>query len=204
LNNSATESWFKEVRVEAENSKSGRVTSNYSGVSVSSIGTGYNISEGYYLRLDPTSQSSLSKLFVTFPITNTLAAKYNIYCVFVPTSIVDTTDKRPYKVQFYLSYINSAGVAVTNASIDANNTVQLPSKTSATFITTPSMQPQKMLVVSGFQFPYCNLVNRSDYISSLASTVSLKVQNAAGVSTSEVANYNRTLRIDCIILEPVQ
>ena len=204
LNNTATESWFKEIRVEAEESKNGRITSNYSGTSVSSIGTGYNISKGYYVRLDPTTTSSISKLFVTFPITNTLSAKYNIYCVFVPGSIVDSTDKRPNKVQFYLSYINSTGVAVTNASIDANNTVQLPTKTSATFITTPSNQSQKMLVVSGFQFPYCNLVNRADYISSLASTVSLKVQNAAGVSAPELANYNRTLRIDCIILEPVQ
>jgi hypothetical protein len=204
LQNSATESWFTEIRVEAENAHIGRLTSNYAATSVSSIGTGYNISKGYYLRLDPTTQSSISKLFVSFPISNTLSAKYNIYCVFVPASIVDTTDHRPYKVQFYLSYINSAGVPVANASVDVNNTVQLPTKTSYTFTTTPSSQPQKMLVVSGFQFPYCNLVNRKDYISSLLSTVTLKVQNAAGVTSSELANFNRTLRIDCIILEPVQ
>ena len=204
LQNSATDSWFKEIRIEAESTRYGRTTSNYTATSVTSIGTGYNISKGYYLRLDPTTSSSISKLFVNFPIPNTLSAKYDIYCVFVPTSIVDTTDKRPNKVRFYLSYVNSAGVQVTNASIDANHQVQLPSKASAIFTTTPSGQPQMMLVTSGFQFSYSNLVGSADYISGLLSTVALKVENAAGVNTTELAGFNRTLRIDCIILKPVQ
>ena len=204
LQNNATESWFKEIRVEAESSRIGRLTSNYSATSVSSIGTGYNISQGNYLRLDPTTSSSLSKLYVTFPIANTLSAKYNIYCVFVPASIVDTSDHRPYQVQFYLSYTNNLGVPVIFGSVDVNNTVQLPSKTSYTFTTTPSNQPQKMLVVSGFQFPFCNLVNSKDYISSLLPTVTLKVQNAGTPANETAKKVNRTLRIDCIILEPVQ
>jgi hypothetical protein len=203
LQNSASESWFKEIRVEAENAH-GRLTSNYAANSVSSIGTGYNISKGYYLRLDPTTSSSISKLFVSFSIPNTLSAKYNIYCVFVPASIVDTTDHRPYQVQFYLSYTNNLGVPVINASVDVNNTVQLPSKASYTFTTTPSNQPQKMLVVSGFQFPFCNLVNNRDYISSLLSNVTLKVQNVGTPANETAKKVNRTLRIDCIILEPVQ
>jgi len=204
LQNSATDSWFKEIRIEAESTRYGRTTSNYTATSVTSIGTGYTISKGYYLRLDPTTSSSISKLFVNFPIPNTLSAKYDIYCVFVPTSIVDTTDKRPNKVRFYLSYVNSAGVQVTNASIDANHQVQLPSKASAIFTTTPSGKPEMMLVTSGFQFSYSNLVGSADYISGLLSTVAVKVENAAGVSSVELAGFNRTLRIDCIILKPVQ
>jgi len=204
LMSNSTDSWFKEIRVEAENSRDGRITSNYNGTTVSNIGTGYNISKGNYLRLDPTTTSSLSKLFVSFPIPNTLSAKYNIYCVFVPASIVDTADHRPYQVQFFLSYTNELGVPVLNAAVDVNNTVQLPPKTSYTFTTTPSNQPQKMLVVSGFQFPFCNLVNRRDYISSLLSTVTLKVQNAGTPANETAKKVNRTLRIDCIILEPVQ
>ena len=171
---------------------------------MTSIGTGFNISKGYYVRLDPTTSSSISKLFVMFPIPNTLSAKYDIYCVFVPTSIVDPTDVRPNKVKFYLSYVNSSGVQVTNATVDINHTVQLPSKVSAVFTTTPTSQPEEMLVVSGFQFPYANLVKRPDYISSLLPTVSLRVENASGVSSTELAAFNRTLRIDCIILKPVQ
>jgi len=204
LQNNATESWFKEIRVEAEDASNGRTTSNYAATSVSSIGTGFNISKGYYVRLVPMTSSSISKVFVTFPIPNTLSAKYDIYCVFVPTSIVDPTDVRPNKVQFYLSYINSEGTTVTNASIDVNNKVQLPSSTSYIFTTTPTLQPQEMLVVSGFQFPYSNLVKRADYISGLLSTVSLKVQNAGSPADESAKKVNRTLRIDYIILKPVQ
>ena len=204
LKNSATESWFKEIRIEGEDALDGRSTSNYTATSVTSIGTGFNISKGYYVRLDPTTSSSISKLFVMFPIPNTLSAKYDIYCVFVPTSIVDPTDVRPNKVRFYLSYVNSMGVQVTNASVDINHTVQLPTQASAIFTTTPTSAPEEILVVSGFQFPYSNLVKRLDYISSLLPTVSLKVENASGVTKAELENFNRTLRIDCIILKPVQ
>jgi len=204
LQSNATDSWFKEIRVEAEDSRYGRLTSNYSASTVSGIGTGFNISQRNYLRLDPSTTSSLSKLFVTFPIPNTLSAKYNIYCVFVPSSVVDTADHRPYQVQFFLSYTNNLGAPVVNATVDVNNTVQLPTKTSYTFTTTPSNQPQKMLVVSGFQFPFCNLVNRIDYISSLLANVTLKVQNAGTPANETLKKVDRTLRIDCIILEPVQ
>lgn len=204
LKNSATDSWFKEIRIEGEDALNGRTTLNYNATSVTSIGTGFNISKGYYVRLDPTTSSSISKLNVQFPISNTLSAKYDIYCVFVPTSIVDPTDIKPNKVRFYLSYVNSLGVQVTNATVDINHAVQLPTKVSAIFTTTPTSQPEEMLVVSGFQFPYCNLVKQPDYISGLLPTVSLKVENAAGVTSAELANFNRTLRIDCIILKPVQ
>ena len=204
LQNSASESWLKEIRIEGENAQNGRIASNYTASAVTSIGTGFNISKGYYVRLDPTTSSSISKLFVMFPIPNTLSAKYDIYCVFVPTSIVDPADLRPNKVRFYLSYVNSSGVQVTNASVDINHMVQLPSKVSAVFTTTPTSQPEEMLVVSGFQFPYANLVKRPDYISSLLTTVSLKVENASGVSSAELAAFNRRLLIDCIILKPVQ
>ena len=198
------EYWNKEIRVEAEKSNAGRTTSNYSATPVSSSGSGFDISQGIYLRLDPTSSSTITKLNVTFPIPNTFSTKYNIYCVIVPASIIDSTDKRPNKVRFYLSYVNSAGIKVYNASIDANNQVQLPTKSSAVFTTTPSMQTQKLLVASGFQFPYCNFVSSLGYNSSVLPTVSLKVENAVGVTASDLQNFNRTLRIDCIILEPVK
>ena len=204
LQNKATESWQKEIRIEGENPFTPQNIAYYKPTIMSSIGTGFNISKGYYVQLNPTTSSTISKPSVTFPIPNTLAAKYDIYCVFVPTSIVDTTDKRPNKVKFYLSYVNNLGAQVTNATVDINHLVQAPNKTSAVFTTTPTSQVQEMLVVSGFQFSYANLVQRPDYISSLLSTVSLKVENAAGVNSAEVLNFNRTLRIDCIILKPVQ
>ncbi len=202
LKNVATDSWFKEIRIEAENPYNGIIKAYYSSTIESSIGTGYKVSKGYYLRVDPTTSSTISKPSVTFPIPNTLAAKYDIYCVFVPTSIIDATDVRPNKVKFYLSYLNNSGSQITNAAVDINNNVLAPNKAGAIFTTTPTSEVQEMLVVSGFQFPFANLVKQSDYISGLLPTVSLKIENA--VNPNEQANFNRTLRIDCIILKPVQ
>ena len=199
LNYTASESWFKEIRIEAEWANYGRITSNYATSVVSSIGTGYNVSSKYYLTLVPTTSSSISQLFVNFPLPNTLSAKYNIYCVILPTRIVDTADVKPNKVKFYLSYVNSTGTQVTNAAIDANNEVLSPAGTSATFTTDPT-KINKILVAKDFEFPYSNLTwDVKDPTKPI--TVALKVLNAVKPTES---TFNRTLRIDCIILEPVQ
>jgi len=203
LYSKADESWYKEIRVEAEHSSYGRVTSNYAASAVSNIGTGYTVSNNYYALFDPTSTSSLSKLFVNFPLPSTLSAKYNIYCVFVPTSIGNAADLRLNKVKFYFSYVNSAGVQVTNANIDANNKVLTTTQSGASYAFTTNPAQMKMLVAKDFEFPYSNLVyDEEDPKKSL--TVALKVENAAGTSTADLLNFNRALRIDCIILEPVQ
>jgi len=199
LKNTAVESWYKEIRIEAEWTWYGRATSNYAASQISSIGTGYKVSGGNYISLVPTTSSNISKVFVTFPIPGSLSAKYNIYCVFVPGNIVDVTDTKPNKVKFYLSYINNAGVQVKDAAIDINNTVLTPTATPAIFTTDPTMI-HKMLVAKDFEFAFCNSdYNPADPTKPI--TVSLKVENA--VRTTETT-FNRTMRIDCIILEPVQ
>ena len=202
----AEEAWNKNIIIEAEHSYYGRTPSNYDVASLSSIGTGFSVSNGNYLNLTPSTTNPLSTLFVQFPIPNTLSTKYNVYCVFVPTTIVDPTDTRPYKVKFYVNYTDSknlsgtsvpTGFSVVKATVDANNNLQLPSKVSATF-TTDGTTVQKFLVVKNLTLPFCNLYqgNKS------AINFSLIVQNAA--TLSDVLNYNRNIRIDCIILEPVQ
>jgi len=201
----ATESWFKTIKVEAESTQFGRSVLNFAPSAVASIGSGLDISNGNYLTLRSTTQAASAMLYANFPIPYTLSAKYNIYCVFVPTTIVSPTDVRPNKVRFYLTYMNSAGNQVNYANIDENNNVlstAIP-KRSAIF-TTDGTQITKMLVAKDFVFPYCNLIysNNLDISSSL--TVALKVENATGVTGAETANFNRDLRIDCIILEPVQ
>jgi hypothetical protein len=196
LKYTAAESWCKEYRIEAENSYYGRLTSNYNANPIPSIGTGFNISRGYYLSLVPTTVSSISTLFATFSLPNTLSTKYNIYCVFVPSIITDPADLKPYKAKFYLSYVGADGKQVTDATIDINNTVQAPTKVSNTFITDPT-KVQKMLVVKDFTFPYSNLYTSTKSVT----TVALKVKNDAKVTD---VGYNRNVKIDCIILEPVQ
>lgn len=196
LKNTAWDSWYKPIKIEAEWEDYGRFPSNYSVSPMSSIGTGFNsISRRYYLAATPTSSSSLSTFFLRFPLPGNLSAKYNIYCVFVPSTITNPRDTLPYSVQFKLSYMASTGKQVLDAAIDKNNKVLTPTSTSATF-TTDGKTVQKMLVAKEFEFPYSNLY----YNNNATITTALKVQYKAvtGVATS------KELKIDCIILEPVQ
>lgn len=199
LNSTATESWFKERRIEAEWTVYDRITSNYAASTVTSLGTNYNISNKYYITLTPTTSSGISKLYVKFPIPNTLAAKYNVYCVFVPTAIADTADKRPYKVKFYFSYNDANGTLVADKGVTLTNTLAASTAQVGTFTTNPSTMT-KMLVLKDFQLPFSNLM----YSEKTPINVALKVENSANPSGTDLVNFNRTVRIDCIILEPVQ
>jgi len=193
------EYWSKEVRLEAEDASWGRTTSFYTPTVMYESGRDYVVSNNKYLYLADISSSSLSTLFVNFPIPNTLSTKYNIYCVFLPSTVGDPNDVRPSKVKFYLTYKNASQNQVTNASIDATNTVQAATGTSAIF-TTNTNTITKMLVAKNFVFPFSNLI----YNNASKITVALKVQNATAKTVSEMASYNRNLRIDCIVLEAVQ
>jgi len=195
-----------EIRIEAENTGYGLKTQYYSSTITTYTDGVFNISDKKYLKLTPSS--SLNTAYVEFPIPNTLATKYNVYCVFVPGTAVNPNDHKPYKVRFSLSYLdnkNATGTAiptgyqVTRATVDANNNIQAPSVASNIFIT-DGATVQKMLVVKNLQLPFCNL-----YMSNISPIkFSLFVENAVGSTASELVNYSKTPRIDCIILEPVQ
>jgi hypothetical protein len=197
------ETWLQDIRIEAEETFWGRSTINYTPSRLSSIGTSFNVSRRSYLGLTDVALSSLSKITVTFPLPGTLSGKYNIYIVFVPTKIVDESDVRPYKVKFFLSYVNSAMAQVNFAAVAANNKVMTPTSAAGTFISNPN-EMEEMLVAENFEFPYANLLNwRSpDFPKNI--TVALKVENATAKTTADQLLYNRNLRIDCIILKPVQ
>jgi uncharacterized surface protein with fasciclin (FAS1) repeats len=183
LRNTPTESWYREIRIEAENSSYGRISSNANVYWRSSENTGFDLSNNRYIVAYPLSTSVISKVFVQFPIPNTLSAKYKIYCVFAPAAISEIK-KLPCLVNFYLDYINSAGTKIVNEKIGSNI------MTSGTAIS--------KIFVKEVTFPYCNIVsgsNNSDI------TVKLKVENNAKESESTL--YTRTMLIDCIILEPV-
>lgn len=199
LNSTATESWVKELRIEAEWTVYNRTVGNYAAATVSSLGTNYNISNGYYITLTPTTVSSFSKLSVKFPIPNTLASKYNVYCVFVPTAIVKPEDNKPFKVKFYFSYNDANGTLVADKGVTSNNTLATSAAQIGTFITNPSTMT-KMLVLKDFQLPFSNLM----YTEKTPIRVALKVENAAAINGSDYEEFNRTIRIDCIIFEPVQ
>ena len=186
----AVDSWQKEIRVEAEYASFTQTgsKSNCDIFQRTSTGSNLDISNNKYIYIKNLATSNFSPVFVKFDIPYTLSAKYNIYCVFVPTFITDTTDVRPSKVNFFLTYIDASGKEQADKAITVTDNITNPRLTTKMFVTQ-------------FEFPYCNLPT-SDNISTYVASVKLKVQNA--VKTNETVSYNRDMRIDCIILEPVQ
>jgi|GEM_PF-301631 hypothetical protein len=198
--------WNKTIRVAAQ-----------SVAYIDSLKSNYALTEtnyadsigGSYLTCTPTTASTLVILSVRFPIPNTLSTKYNIYCNFVPSTVVDTTDKKPYKVKFYLTYVDASGTLMKNVGFDVNHQLTTTSAQVATFITNGTT-PTRMLIAENFQFPYSNIVCGFPVTGASASNslgkvnVFLKVQNAMLSTAADRLTYNRTIRIDSIVLEPVQ
>ena len=176
----ATSSWHKEIRVEAEESE-GRSSSGCNIFLRESYGSGLDISENQYILVDPVSSPT-----VKFLIPNTLSAKYNIYCVFVPASIVDHTNTVPTRVKFKRTYISrSSGSVVTRDVIPENN------------ITNPNGMTK--MFVEQFDFEFANVMDE-DY---QEVKVRLDVINDVTTTEEQAGEFSRTMRIDCIILEPV-
>jgi len=194
----AADSWQQAIKVEAENSAYGR-SFLYSNLYVrSSLGSIYNVSKDKYLLSEPTTVSKTTPNSITFPIPNTLSGKYKIYCVFIPSSIVSAENTKQNKVKFNLSYVNSLGDQVNNAPISLANLITTPGSIAGIFITDASVITK--MYVTQIDFPYCNIYTKKSAVSDI--TVKLKVESAALIT--ETVKYDRNLRIDYIILEPVQ
>lgn len=196
----AQDSYQQKIVVEGENSSYGR-TSQFANLYIrSSLGSAFAtaVSGSKFLVCESNTPTITTPNTVTIPIPNTLSGTYNIYCVFVPLNIVNATDKKPYKVKFYLSYMGSDGKQVTNAAVDATNTVTKPNYIPATF-TTKAQQITKQFVAK-HTFSYCNILNDGDAVSTI--TTALKIENATPI-TQSVA-FDRSLRIDYVVFEPVQ
>ena len=176
-----TLSFFKEIRVEAEQSN-GRTNTGSNIFNRSSYGTAFTASNNYYILVDPTSTEPA----VEFSIPNTLSAKYNIYCVFVPAKIVDPNNLTPTKAKFQLTYIRRVSGSTFIKRITPENNV-----TNTDGLT--------KMFVDQFDFEFANVINEEyDRIA-----VKLEVVNDVTTQEEQSGNFSRTMRIDCIILEPV-
>lgn len=176
-----TLSWFKEIRVEAENVE-GRNNSGSNIFLRTSYGSGLDVSKNRYIFVDPTSIDPS----VEFSIPNTLSAKYNMYCVFVPASIVDPFNLTPTKAKFKLTYIRRATGSTFISNITPVNNYTNP------------LGMTKMLV-NRFDFEYANVIDEEfDRVA-----VKLEVINDVTPAEEQAGTYSRTMRIDCIIFEPV-
>ncbi len=207
LKSKITESWLKPIKVEAETERY-RTSANYTLNTMTSIGTGYNISRGYYLFGNPSTTSdltSINNMFVKFGIPYTYSGKYNIYCVVVPAMIISPTDTKANKIRFFLTHLNSDGVQLNDQPIGVNNNViystssETQKITQANMFISNSSKIDTMLVVKDYQFLYAD--RYSDPVSGYTPSVYLRVNNAARLA--EALTYTRLLRIDCLILEPV-
>lgn len=176
-----TASFFRKIKVEAEYSN-GR-TNNGSNIFIrSSFGTEFTTSNNYYILVDPTT----TEPSVEFSIPRTLSAKYNIYCVFVPAKIVDPNNLTPTKAKFQITYIRRASGSTFIKRVTPENNVTDPEGLTKMF-------------VDQFDFEYANY-NDAEY-----DRVAVKLEVSSDVTTQEEqsGDFSRTMRIDCIILEPV-
>ena len=177
----ADSTWYKKIKVEAEVSD-GRTNTSSSIFTRTSYGTGIHASGNQYILVDPTSVDPS----VGFPIPNVLSAKYNIYCVFVPAKIVDPNNSVPTKAKFQLTYISrSSGSTFIKRFTPADN------------VTNPDGLTK--MFVAQYDFEFANVVDE-DYDSV---AVRLRVTNDVTPEEEQAGDFSRTMRIDCIILEPV-
>lgn len=197
-----SESWQQSIVIEGENSDYGR-GSVFANLFVrSGLGTAYSadVSGSKYLLVEPTTVSTTQPASVTFPIPNVLSGKYRIYCVTVPSNVVADNDNRPYKLKFYVTHRNSAGVVVENAPISSTNQLQATNRTAFAFSTTGGVISKTF--VAELEFPYCNILEKG--ASSSTITTKLKVENGVTAVEDIQKKGDKKMRIDYIILEPVQ
>jgi len=143
------------------------------------------VSNNAYNYCFPLTTSSLIKVYTTYDIKNLRPGKYNIYAQFVPAYAEDTTLQLPYKVNFYLTYPDTAGVIVSNKLMLSN------------VVTNPKTMT-KVLVQQNFVYNLFDPQINSTYSHALR----LKIENAA--KSTESATLSREIRTDCILFEPVE
>jgi uncharacterized surface protein with fasciclin (FAS1) repeats len=196
----AADTYQKKILIEAEDITYNRTSAYASLTMKSALGTDFSeqVSEKYYMQVDPTTTSATSTS-VSFPIPNTLSGTYNIYCVFVPSSIVVAGSKSVNKAKFYLSYLNVNGTQTTDAAVTVKN--ELSSTKSNAFAFSSIAGAVTKVFVTKFTFPYCNLFTTGTSPSLI--TTKLRVENAVKITDSKDL-FDKSMRIDCIILEPVQ
>ena len=176
-----TISFLKEIKVEAE-SNVGRENSNSNVYSRSNYNVG--VSENRYILVEPTGTSNIALANVTFSIPNTLSTTYNIYCVFVPTAFSNPNDLLPMKAKFALTYIRQTSGRTSRKTLTPENPITDPNGLT------------KMLV-GQFDFEFANIIDM-DY-----PDVAVTLEVTSNVKIDEAEEYSRSMRIDCIILEPV-
>ncbi|MBP1540982.1 MAG: fasciclin domain-containing protein [Prevotella sp.] len=216
LKHQAHDSWHREIRVEAEDA------ANYATLRVSSTSSksvvnypqfAGQVSENGFLVVKPM-QATSQRPTVRFRLPNTLSATYNIYIVTVPasaidTALVDSETLRSTRLRFYLRYVHEDGTLKEDAAITTpvdyggTQTPKAIDSTNPEFIT-DARNVNKMLVARNFRFPFANFTNSIFQSSEVDVPITAFLRVEGNVTTAAaLTQYERDMRIDCIILEPV-
>jgi hypothetical protein len=189
-NCSPYDSYYKRIRVEAENTAD-RTDAYASVFSRSASNTVFSdsVSGMKYIEVDPSTTSARTQPIIQFTLPNTLAAKYDVYCIFAPANAymadvaVDST-----RVNFYLNYVHADGKMYEDKVISGGIT---------------HGRTMTKMYVGRVEFPFSNysLSPFSGNETQDDDCVKLRVQT--NVATSETTKLSRIMRIDCILLEPV-
>lgn len=175
-----------EIRVEAEKDWN-RSTSNSNIKIVDSPSTlEFTISEGKYTTMIPLTTSILSKVYIKYGIPNTLPGNYNVYAVFVPTLIEDTTDLRPFKISFNITFRDTSGTLINDKILTVGNNTSNPKAIT------------KMIIAENFFIPFMDSYENT----TKSPTVKIRVECASRYAES--STYNREIRTDYILFEPVE
>lgn len=212
-----SESWHQEIRVEAEQSENyaTQYASSTQTINVLNYPQFTNmVSENGFLIINPT-QLSFQKTTVRFRLPATLSAAYNIYVQTVPASAQDTSligseSLRSTRLKFYLRYVHEDGTLKEDAAITtpvdyAGTQTPTPIDSETPPFITDAKNVNKMLIARNFRFPYANYSVSAFQSSSVEIPVTAFLRVETDVtSASALATFEKIMRIDCIILEPVE
>ena len=149
-------------------------------------------SRGVYGGFAPTANQGNPK--VTVAINKVLSAPYLVKCVFVPANIIDkTATTMPNLFTVQLKYVDLDGKTKT-----MNMGTKIENWTDSCYnkMDTVTFIPQMDEAHSFFRFP----TNEYDLSNSEIGQTQLTITSAM---TSKDSDHDRTIRIDCIILEPI-
>lgn len=187
--------WHDTIRIEGEdafNITVGSCTQEMVSIPRDSIITYKKMSRGMYGEFVPTASTANPKLTINIP--KVLSAPYLVKCVFVPANIVNkrVTTLQPNKYTVQLKYKDLNGKVQTLAMgtklVNFNNGYEQ--------MDTITFYPNDDAKTPFFHFP----VNEFDLSGTEEASTQLIITSAL---TSREKDFDRTFRIDCIILEPI-
>ena len=124
--------------------------------------------------------------------------------------MVNSPDLRSTRLKFYLRYVHEDGSLKEDAAIstpvDFDGTqTPTPIDTTKPAFVTDARQVNKMLIARNFRFPFANFTASAFQSSTteIPTTAFLRVESDV-TNAAALAQFEKTMRIDCIILEPAE